>query len=75
MINNKNLKDDGKKLYVSDEELCVDELYSKTVEFLHGHVYWLNEYKDTQHTDEYRAAIRTEHLTSDPWPEKTSPSA
>ena len=80
MINNKNIKDDGKKLYVSDEELCVDELYSKTVEFLHGHVYWLNEYKDTQHTDGYRAecyqkwfehrekvrkVIMTSHLTTD----------
>lgn len=80
MMKSNVLKDDGKKLYASDEELVVDKLYNQTVEFLHGHVYYLNEYKDVQHSDEYRAEsyqkwfehrekvrkmIMTSHLTTD----------
>ena len=38
MMKSNVLKDDGKKLYASDDELVVDKLYNQTVEFLHGHV-------------------------------------
>lgn len=55
MINTNKKKDEGKKLYISDEELAVDDLYIKVQKYLTAHVYYINQYKDTRHSNAYRA--------------------
>lgn len=55
MINFEDKKEETKKLYVSDEELAVDEIYSKVQGYLTAHVYYFNEFKDLRHSDEQRA--------------------
>ena len=55
MINITEKKEETKKLYISDEELAVDEIYSKVQGYLTAHVYYFNESKDLRHSDEQRA--------------------
>lgn len=62
MINKNEVKDANKKLYISDEELAVDDIYSKAQAFLTGHVFYINEYKGTQHSDAYRADMYSKFL-------------
>ena len=54
MINFKEKKEEAKKLYISDEELAVDEIYSKVQGYLTAHVYYFNEFKDLRHSDGQR---------------------
>ena len=62
MINKNEFKDTNKKLYVSDDELAVDNIYSKVQAFLTGHVYYINAYKDTQNSDAYRSEMYSKFL-------------
>lgn len=59
---NKEVKDANKKLYISDDELAVDDIYSKVQAFLTCHVYYINAYKDTQNSDAYRAEMYSNFL-------------
>ena len=62
MTNKNEVKDANKKLYISDEELAVDDIYSKAQAFLTGHVFYINAYKDTQNSDAYRADMYSKFL-------------
>lgn len=59
---NKEVKDANKKLYISDDELAVDDIYSKAQAYLTGHVYYINAYKDTQNSAAYRAEMYSKFL-------------
>ena len=61
-MTNKEVKYANKKLYVSDDELAVDDIYSKVQAFLTGHVYYINAYKDTQNSDADRAEMYSKFL-------------
>ena len=62
MLNMKEKKEAEKKLYVSDEELAVDYIYSKVHEYLTAHVYYINQYKDVQNDNTRRAEMYNKFL-------------
>ena len=62
MINKNELKDTNKKLYISDDELAVDNIYSKVQEYLTAHVYYINQYKDVQNDKTRRAEMYNKFL-------------
>ena len=62
MLNTRERKEAEKKLYISDEELDVDALYTKVQEYLTAHVYYIRQYKDVQNDKARRAEMYNKFL-------------